>query len=67
MAQTITPKAVRERVTAAHMSLHKFLAQAGVTGTTFYRWERGDNEPYPLTLRKIADALEAIEAGGAAW
>jgi transcriptional regulator with XRE-family HTH domain len=41
-------------------------ARAGIPASTFWRWERGDHEPRPLTVEKLRQALEAIEGEKAA-
>lgn len=63
MIDALTPQSVRDRATAAHVSINKLMARADLPNSTFWRWERGHiNKPHPVTLQKIADALDAIEA-----
>lgn len=59
--KTLTPEQVRSRALAAHSPLIAVLDRAKVQKSTFWRWEKGTHEPRELTLRKIADALAAIE------
>lgn len=67
MKNELTPLQIKERATAAHIPISKLLERAGVQKTTFWRWSTGEtSDPHPVTLRKIADALEAFEAEKAA-
>lgn len=50
-------KSLRERRERAGLSADALGAKAGVSGETIRRLERGEN-PSPLTLRKVEDALE---------
>jgi transcriptional regulator with XRE-family HTH domain len=60
---TITPASIRTRATAAHVSINKLMKRAGLPNSTFWRWEGGKIEtPHPVTVQKISDALDAIEA-----
>lgn len=62
-AMELTPQIIRDRAYAARVSIHKLAKRAGIATSTFYRWERkGGTTPYPVTLGKIQDALEAFEA-----
>lgn len=63
MSDPLTPEIVRERATAAHASINHLMERAGLPNSTFWRWEQGKiKAPHPVTLRKIGDALDAIEA-----
>lgn len=59
----ITPQIIRDRAYAARVSINKLAKRAGIATSTFYRWEgpKGTT-PYPVTLGKLLDALEAFEA-----
>lgn len=51
------------------ISINALCRQAGVHPTTFSRWKRSERNPEPLTptfrtIRKLYDALSAIEAKG---
>ena len=58
MQNEITPEQVEAAALAARMPLYKFLAKAGVSRGTFYKWQKG-NPVRPLTLAKLADAMES--------
>lgn len=61
--ETITPAMIRDRATAAHVSINQLMERAGLPNSTFWRWDTGRIEhPHPVTVQKIADALAAIEA-----
>jgi transcriptional regulator with XRE-family HTH domain len=65
--ETITPQKIRDRAYAARVSINHLLKRAGVQNSTFWRWENGETaDAHPVTLGKIADALEAIERERAA-
>lgn len=60
MENAITPEKVREAAFNARLTLADFLKRAGVSRSTFYTWERTNQPPKrPLTLAKLADAVEA--------
>lgn len=62
MNDALTPAIIRERATAAHVTINKLMKRAKLPNSTFWRWERGTTEtPHPVTVRKIADALDEIE------
>lgn len=58
----ITPKNIRDRATKAHMTIEALMRKAHVERSTFWRWENGIGKPHPVTVQKISDALDAIEA-----
>lgn len=63
----LTPQLVRQRATKAHLTINKLMEAAGLPNSTFWRWENGaTNEPHPVTIQKISDALEAAEKARAA-
>ena len=63
----ITPASIRARATAAHVSINQLMQRAGLTNTTFWRWETGKTDVrHPVTIQKIADALAEFEAEKAA-
>ncbi len=63
----LTPSIVRERAIMAHITINQLMKSAGLPNSTFWRWERGDvNDPNPVTLQKILDALEDAERARAA-
>jgi transcriptional regulator with XRE-family HTH domain len=63
MSDALTPQIVRDRATAAHVSINKLMERAELPNSTFWRWEQGKiKSPHPVTLRKISDALDGIEA-----
>lgn len=42
--------------------MDNLLRNAGVSASSFYRWEKGKIKSlHPVTLQKIVNALEAIE------
>jgi transcriptional regulator with XRE-family HTH domain len=57
----LTPATIRQRATRALVTMDALFARAGIPASTFWRWERGDHEPRPLTVEKLRQALEAIE------
>jgi transcriptional regulator with XRE-family HTH domain len=60
MENAITPQQVRQAALDARLTLVDFLKRAGVSRSTFYTWERTNEPPKrPLTLAKLADAVEA--------
>ncbi len=60
--ESLTPAAIRDRATRAHLTINKLMEAAGLPNSTFWRWERGDtSQPHPVTIQKIADALDAAE------
>ena len=64
---SIQPTDIRNRAYAARVSINKLMGRAGVPNSTFWRWETGRvNKPHPITLARIVEALEAIEAEKAA-
>lgn len=65
METTITPLQVRRKADEMRVTLGAVLERAGVQRSTFWRWEEGV-KPRNLTLLKIQDAIEAIEAERAA-
>lgn len=61
MENAITPQQVRQAALNARLTLADFLKRAGVSRSTFYTWERTNEPPRrPLTLAKLADAVEAV-------
>lgn len=54
--------AIRQRAFEARISINALLKNAGVSGTTIWRWEQGETEATPITLAKIKDALAEAEA-----
>jgi hypothetical protein len=58
MQNTITPEQVEAAAVKARIPLTAFIRQAGVNPATFYRWKK-DAELRPLTLAKLADAVNA--------
>lgn len=59
----LTPQIVRDRAYAARVSINKVIREAGIAGSTFYRWAGSpEKEVHPLTLAKIDDALRKFEA-----
>lgn len=63
MSEALTPQIVRDRATAAHVSINHLMELASLTNSTFWRWEQGKIKvPHPVTLRKIEDALIVAEA-----
>lgn len=61
MENHITPAAIRDGATRAHMRLSEFLAKADVAPSTFYRWESGGNELHPVNRQKLIDAINQME------
>lgn len=61
METALTPAIVRERATRAHTSINQLMKRADLQNSTFWRWERAGVNPHPVTLRKLSDALDAIE------
>jgi transcriptional regulator with XRE-family HTH domain len=55
----LTPLAVRVAASERLISLAEFLQRADVNATTFWRWEKGEVTPRPLTLAKLRRAVEA--------
>jgi transcriptional regulator with XRE-family HTH domain len=49
------------RALNARITITDLCARAGVAGSTFSRWRKG-NRPWPQTLQKIDNALDEIEA-----
>jgi transcriptional regulator with XRE-family HTH domain len=61
MENAITPEQVRQAALHARLTLADFLNVAGVSRSTFYTWERTKQPPKrPLTLAKLADAVQAV-------
>lgn len=44
------------------MTIEALMRKAQVERSTFWRWENGIGKPHPVTVQKISDALDAIEA-----
>jgi hypothetical protein len=61
MKTALTPEIVRQRATKAHVSINQLMKRARLQNSTFWRWQQG-SEPHPVTLQKLSDALDAIEA-----
>lgn len=59
MENTITPEQVEAAAVKARTPLTAFIRQAGINPATFYRWKSGA-ALRPLTLAKLADAVEAV-------
>lgn len=59
----MTPAIIKQRAFDARVAVCVVLNAAGVSGNTLWRWEKGLNVPQKLTVAKIMDAIEAIEAG----
>jgi len=57
MENAITPQQVEDAAVKARVPLYKFLANAGVSRPTFYRWKENSHKPRALTLAKLADAV----------
>ncbi len=57
----LTPEQVRQRATEAHYSINKLMGLAGLQNSVFWRWEKRGAKPHPVTLHKLAKALDAIE------
>jgi transcriptional regulator with XRE-family HTH domain len=64
--EQFTPDIIRQRAARALVTMDALFARAEIPASTFWRWERGDHQPRPLTLEKIRQALEAIEGEKAA-
>ena len=63
----LTPAIVRDRAARAHITINQLMAAAGLPGSTFWRWEKGEvKEPNAVTLQKLLDALETAEQAKAA-
>jgi len=60
MENTLTPTEVEAAALKARLPLIKFIKQAGVSPSAFYRWRNQEHELRPLTLAKLADAVEAV-------
>jgi len=60
--ENLTPETIRTRAAEALVTMDTLFSRAGVAPTTFWRWETRRNAMRPLTLQKIKQALEAIEA-----
>lgn len=61
-----TTKLIRDRALAARISIRELQRLAGVANNTVWRWENVVGEPSPLTLARVNDALDMVEAGRAA-
>jgi|tagenome__1003787_1003787.scaffolds.fasta_scaffold20186662_2 transcriptional regulator with XRE-family HTH domain len=59
MAKLTRLRAIRER---AALSQRELAELAGITPVQVSRIERGDAEPYPATVRKLAAALKVQPA-----
>lgn len=57
-----TPSKIRHRVHAAGFSMSHLFTRARIHASTFWRWERTGSTPTLLTLEKLRQTLEAIEA-----
>ena len=65
--EQITPALIRKRATEAHVSINHLMLRAGLPNSTFWRWETGRiDSPHPVTVQKISDALDELEAEKAA-
>jgi len=63
MKTPITPKIVRDRAKAAHVTMQSLFDRAGVQASTFWRWERGHTTKLnPVSEQKLMDALAGAEA-----
>jgi hypothetical protein len=60
MENTLTPTDVEAAALKARLPLNTFIKQAGVSPSAFYRWRNQEHELRPLTLAKLADAVEAV-------
>lgn len=60
MENTLTPTDVEAAALKARLPLIKFIKQAGVSPSAFYRWRNQEHALRPLTLAKLADAVEAV-------
>lgn len=62
MENSITPDTIKRRAFDARVSINQLMLRAGIPNSTFWRWETGrTDEPHPLTVARIMDALEEIE------
>lgn len=59
MQNNITPDLVEAAAVKARKPLVQFIREAGVSPSAFFRWRNG-KLPRPLTLAKLADAVEAV-------
>jgi len=60
----IQPDDIRRRAFEARVSINQLMKRAGMPNSTFWRWNTGRIEkPHPLTVARIVDALNEIEAG----
>ncbi len=57
----MTPEQVRDRAAKALVTMDTLFAKAGISPSTFWRWEKGKSDIRPLAREKIRQALEAIE------
>lgn len=60
MENTITPEQVEAAALKARLPLSTFLRQSGISPDMFYRWRNDARKLRPLTLAKLADAVEAV-------
>lgn len=63
MEHDITPQVVRDAATKSLITLGQFLKEAGVSTSTFYRWQDDDVRPRPLTLERLRRAVNGSELG----
>jgi hypothetical protein len=60
MENTLTPQQVEAAAVKARLPLSTFIRNAGVSPSAFYRWRNEEHALRPLTLAKLADAVEAV-------
>jgi hypothetical protein len=60
MENTLTPQHVEAAAVKARLPLSTFIRNAGVSLSAFYRWRNQEHALRPLTLAKLADAVEAV-------
>lgn len=53
---------IRKRALDARISIRELQRRAGVANNIIYLWETRGGTPAPLTLAKIYDVLEKLEA-----
>jgi DNA-binding XRE family transcriptional regulator len=61
MQTDLTPAEVRQRAANALVTMDTLYREAGISPTTFWRWERGMSKPSLLVLAKLRRTLESLE------